>query len=168
MQRTPSLRSLDGKQAKISTQAGGLRSAFAPVARSGLRMSQQLARHVNAGVAAAGRHSLRVLTSAWAPPPVAAAASAGAAAAAANGDQELTLDLDWKASLTFAQEVIVWHTAGAVCCVAYALTAPAAFSIPYATCMGVLFGLVLTFMRSSMMEVLYKVGAGGVKTWQRA
>jgi hypothetical protein len=85
------------------------------------------------------------------------AAAAAAAAAAVAADQDLTLDLDWKASLTLPQEVICWHTAAAVCCVAYALTAPPALSIPYGTCIGLLFGLVLVFMRSSMMEVLYKV-----------
>ncbi|KIZ00479.1 hypothetical protein MNEG_7487 [Monoraphidium neglectum] len=141
-------------------KASGLLSTVAPVARNGLRRSQQLARRLNAGVAAAGRHSLRMLSSAWAPPAPAAAAAAAAASAgavAADDDRDLVCDLDWKASLTFAQEVICWHTAGAVCCVAYALTAPAALSIPYGTCIGLLFGLLLVFMRSSMKEVLYKV-----------
>ena len=95
------------------------------------------------------------------PSPAAAAAAANVAAALPD-DQDLTVDLDWKARLTFMQEVICWHTAAAVCCVAYALTAPAAVSVPYGTCIGVLFGLVLVFMRSSMMEVLYKVGASCV------
>ncbi|GBF87482.1 hypothetical protein Rsub_00193 [Raphidocelis subcapitata] len=133
------------------------------------RRVPQLARRLNA----AGRDSLRalsgVLVAAAAPPSpppaqrgargarvVASASAAAAAALAADGDQQLTLDLDWKAQLTFVQEVICWHTAGAVCCVAYALTAPAAVSITYGTCIGLLFGLTLTFMRSSMMEVLYK------------
>ncbi|KAI8475513.1 MAG: Alpha/Beta hydrolase protein [Monoraphidium minutum] len=146
---------MEKQQVTVSRQAGGLLSAVVPVARNGLRRSQQLARRLNAGVAAAG-HSLRVLSGAWAPPAGAAAAAAAAVAPTADADQNLVLALDWKASLTFAQEVICWHTAGAICCVAYALTAPAAFSVPYATCMGVLFGVMLVFMRSSMMEVLYK------------
>jgi hypothetical protein len=149
-----------------------------------LRGPQGLMRRLNARVAAVGHSSLHVLRTAWSlnpPPPSpskkrggsaaartfechatsgsAAEAAATAAAAAVEADQDLTLALDWKAQLTLPQEVICWHTAGAVCCVAYALTAPAAVSIPYGTCIGLLFGLVLVFMRSSMMEVLYKVRA---------
>lgn len=99
-----------------------------------------------------------MISSAWMPPHgTTRAAAVGAVQLGATGeDQQLVLDLDWKAQLTLAQEVICWHTAAAVCCVAYALTAPPALSIPYGTCIGLLFGLLLVFMRSSMMEVLYK------------
>jgi len=149
----------------VSAKPVVLRAVAAPL-RSITRRSQQLCRRLNAGVTAAGRSSLHILRTAWAePPPLPAAArrAAGLCRASSSGnDQQLTLDLDWKADLTLPQEVICWHTAGAICCVVYALTAPAALSIPYATLIGLLFGLVLSFMRSSMMEVLYKVCAAPV------
>ena len=161
---------------KLLAAAGGGAPRLPPVRalagpmRSVARRSQQLARRVSD----AGRSSLELLTTAWAvPPPLSPArarrggpgavatgaggAGGAAAAAALPADADLQLDLDWKAELTFMQEVICWHTAGAVCCVAYALTAPAAVSVPYGTCIALLFGCVVTFMRSSMAEVLYKV-----------
>lgn len=158
MNRSPSLRSLDSKQhSSASKQCSGLLATVGPM-RTVAHRSQQLCRRLNAGVAAAGRHSLRMLSSAWAAPHVTAGADAsGVLQRTASGDEQLVLDLDWQAELTVPQEVICWHTAAAVCCVAYALTAPTAISIPYGTCMGLLFGLLLMFMRSSMLEVLYKV-----------
>lgn len=55
------------------------------------------------------------------------------------------------------QEVICWSCAAAVTCLVYTLTAPAGISIPYGTCMGLIFGLCLYLLRGTLLEELYKV-----------
>lgn len=57
------------------------------------------------------------------------------------------------------QELICWSTAAAAACMVYALTAPPGFSIPYATVIGLVFGLTLNSLRSALLEELYKVRA---------
>ena len=72
-------------------------------------------------------------------------------------DEQFLLDLDWKPKLSGTQEVITWAVPITVCCLVYFFTAPAGLSIPYGTCIGVLFGLLLVFVRSIFMEAMYKV-----------
>jgi hypothetical protein len=75
-------------------------------------------------------------------------------------DEQFLLDLDWKPKLSGTQEVIAWAVPITVCCLVYFFTAPAAISIPYGTCIGVLFGLLLVLVRSIFMEAMYKVHQG--------
>lgn len=62
---------------------------------------------------------------------------------------------------SFTQEVICWSCSAALTCLAYTLTAPAAISIPYGTCMGLIFGLCLYILRGLLLEELFKVCLGG-------
>jgi len=71
-------------------------------------------------------------------------------------DEQFLLDLDWKPKLSGTQGVITWAVPITVCCLVYFFTAPAGLSIPYGTCIGVLFGLLLVFVRSIFMEAMYK------------
>lgn len=60
---------------------------------------------------------------------------------------------------SLTQEVICWSCSAAVTCLVYTLTAPAGVSIPYGTCMGLIFGLCLYLIRGTLLEELYKVCA---------
>lgn len=79
------------------------------------------------------------------------------AGALSPSDDNLSVDLDWQPALNLTQEVVCWSCAAIACCVVYILTAPAGFSIPYATCIGLLFGMLLYSLRNSLMEEMYKV-----------
>lgn len=84
-------------------------------------------------------------------------AVAMANAAALPSDADLSVDLDWRPSLSATQEIVCWSCAAITACVVYLFTAPAGVSIPYATCIGLLFGLVLYTLRNALLEELYKV-----------
>jgi hypothetical protein len=58
---------------------------------------------------------------------------------------------------SLTQEIICWSCSAAVTCLVYTLTAPAGVSIPYGTCMGLVFGLCLYLLRGTLLEELYKV-----------
>jgi hypothetical protein len=78
-------------------------------------------------------------------------------AAALPSDANLSVDLDWRPTLSATQEIVCWSVAAITACVVYLFTAPAGVSIPYATCIGLLFGLVLYTLRNALLEELYKV-----------
>eukprot|EP00775_Hariotina_reticulata_P014403 gene14403-14509_t len=73
-----------------------------------------------------------------------------------SNDDNLSFDLDWQPSLSLTQEVICWSCAAVAACLMYIFTAPAGFSIVYATCIGLVFGLVLNTLRSALLEEMYK------------
>jgi len=77
-----------------------------------------------------------------------------------SNDDNLSFDLDWQPSLSLTQEVICWSCAAVAACLMYIFTAPTGFSIVYATCIGLLFGLVLNTLRSALLEEMYKVSPG--------
>ncbi|KAF6253217.1 hypothetical protein COO60DRAFT_436035 [Scenedesmus sp. NREL 46B-D3] len=77
-------------------------------------------------------------------------------AAAPASDDNLSVDLDWRPTLSAAQEVICWSCAAVAACLVYLFTAPAGLNILYATCIGLLFGLVLYAMRNALLEEMYK------------
>lgn len=88
-----------------------------------------------------------------------AAANAAAASGGADGDDEdlLRIDLDWRPSLTAAQEAGCWVAAAAAAVFAYVLTAPPTLSVAYGTCIALLFGLLLLGLRGALLEDKYKV-----------
>jgi hypothetical protein len=65
--------------------------------------------------------------------------------------------LDWRPTLTRSEQAICWLLPAAICCIVYAFTAPPMVSIPYGTCMGVLFGVLLVWVRAAILEGMYKV-----------
>eukprot|EP00877_Chromochloris_zofingiensis_P009778 jgi/Chrzof1/5053/Cz15g10010.t1 len=71
-------------------------------------------------------------------------------------DSNLVVDLDWKPHLSRTQDIICVSIAAAVCALLYVFTAPTAFSILYATAIGVIFGCLLLLLRTVLLEELYK------------
>ncbi|WIA19239.1 hypothetical protein OEZ85_003878 [Tetradesmus obliquus] len=114
------------------------RSSVVATAASPVKLGSTVVRSLS-------RHSLRVLN-----------AVAMANAAALPSDADLSVDLDWRPSLSATQEIVCWSCAAITACVVYLFTAPAGVSIPYATCIGLLFGLVLYTLRNALLEELYK------------
>jgi hypothetical protein len=53
--------------------------------------------------------------------------------------------------------VVCWSCAASLTCLLYAATAPPLVSVPYGTCMGLVFGLALYLLRGHWLEELYKV-----------
>jgi hypothetical protein len=72
-------------------------------------------------------------------------------------DESLLVALDWRPTLTAAQSALAAAAAAVLTCAVYAYTAPAALSIAYGTCIGLVFGLLLVLVRYGMLENQYKV-----------
>lgn len=89
------------------------------------------------------QHSLKVL-------------NAVALTGAVSPDENLSVDLDWRPTLSIPQEVLCWGFAAIAVCSLYVLTAPTGFSLMYATCIGLLYGLLVYSLRSSLIEDMYK------------
>lgn len=72
-------------------------------------------------------------------------------------DETLALDLDFKAQLTWQQEVLSLAIPALVCGLIYATTAPGAFSWLYAASMAAAYASMVYGIRSRLEEDLFKV-----------